>query len=189
MTKHCIGNYEINGYDDSDFVSVFFDTETKKISHETVGSTRYGGGVYGNALTTDETVWAEVKKIRAEEAVKREIHRRNKKAAKLLAIRKTFRDNGVNTCFMNAYSLKELEEIAALFTMRIRNKFKVSMREQVRGWKPGQYRTPLSPKQYSCIVRPRCDIYGRPNALAREESFEGKLDWAYAMQWRGIGKG
>ena len=184
--EHCIGTYEENRYHDSYFHGVFFNDETNEITTRMIGSTAFGGGCYDMPKTTDATVWAKVKAIKVAERVQRERDRRKAKAEKLLAIRATFRKNGVHTAFMNAYTLKELEEIAALFGSRIRNKFKLSMRENVKAWRPGNYRKPLSPKQFACIKRPRHDMYGRPNALARAEELDAMVAMAGAYRWRGV---
>jgi hypothetical protein len=187
MTLHCIGNFEENRYHDSYFWGVYWDDEAQTITKKQIGSTAYGGGIYADTLTTDETVWAAVTAYRAAKAVAREKARRADKAARLLAVRKTFKENGVHTAFMNAYTVSELEEIAALFGKRIRNKFKLSMRENVKAWRPGKYRKPLSPKQFQCIVRPRTDIYGRLNALGRAEELGQMRGMVDDMRMRGIG--
>jgi len=41
MTKYLLADRERNGYDDSDFYAVFWDTETQTIRSEEYGSTRY----------------------------------------------------------------------------------------------------------------------------------------------------
>lgn len=188
MTLHCIGNFEENLYHDSYFWGVYWDDEAQTITKKQIGSTAYGGGMYADTLTTDETVWAAVTAYRAAKAVAREKARRADKAERLLAVRKTFKANGVHTAFMRAYTVSQLEEIAALFGARIRNKFKLSMRENVKAWRPGKYRTPLSPKQYNAIVRPRHDIYGRLNALGRAEELGQMRDIALGSEMRGVGR-
>lgn len=45
MTKYAVcKEWEYNGYDDSDFYVVVYDTETRELSRELTGSTRYAGG-------------------------------------------------------------------------------------------------------------------------------------------------
>ena len=47
--KHRLLEYERNGYNDSDFLCVWFDDETNTIGQTEIGSTRYAGGIgYGD---------------------------------------------------------------------------------------------------------------------------------------------
>ena len=77
--------------------------------------------------------------------------------------------HGVHTAFTRKLTLRELEDVAALFN-NIRSDFKKSMREQVKAWRPGQYDLPLSKKQLAYVIRSERDQYGRPNALARKRA-------------------
>ena len=43
MTKYVLTDWEINGYDDSDFMLTYWDTDSKKMGTHLHGSTRFGG--------------------------------------------------------------------------------------------------------------------------------------------------
>lgn len=43
MTKYVLTDYEINGYDDSDFMLTYWDDVTKKVDVHMHGTTRCGG--------------------------------------------------------------------------------------------------------------------------------------------------
>jgi hypothetical protein len=49
--KHALLDYERNGYDDSDFLAVYFNSETNQIEQSEIGSTRYAGGINFGDIT------------------------------------------------------------------------------------------------------------------------------------------
>lgn len=169
MTLHCVGNYERNLYHDSYFVSVFWDDEAKTLVHREIGSTAYGGGAYSTPLTDNDAVWAEAVEYRQRREA--EIWRTYRKSMgdRIRAARKTLKENGVHTAFCNKLTIEELEDVAALFSNRVRSKLKLSIRDQVAAWTPeSKYSLPLSEKQMHYVRRPLKDMYGRETKRAAE---------------------
>jgi len=186
---HAVGNYEVNMYHDSYFHTVFWDDERETLTTKEIGSTAYGGGGSSTTLTTDESVWEKVNAYKERVYAEARAERRQKLADRYKAVRKTLKDAGVHTAFMRQYNIEELEDIAHLFGSRIRNKFKLSMREQILAWTPeSKFKKPLSPKQFLYVRRPLTDMYGRPTALANQRDREDRLASVYAYEFRGLGK-
>lgn len=166
MALHCVGNYEQNLYHDSYFWSVFWDDEAKKIIHHEVGATAYAGGACRTSLTDSAQVWIEAKAFVDRIKAKHKAESRAFKAKRLRDARSILRQNGVNTCFSRAVHIDDLEDIAALFNPRVRNSFKLKMRDVVRAWRPGgPYDKPLSKGQLAYVRRPMKDQWNRENAL------------------------
>jgi len=189
MTLHCVGNYEENRYHDSYFHSVFWDDENKTLVTQMVGSTAFGGGSYGTELTNDQRVWEEVNAWREQKKAERRARRRNKKAKRLREARKILKDNGVHTAFSNSVPIEDLEDVAALFSNRVRNKFKLKMREQVLAWTPdSKFKTPLSEKQMRIVRRPLKDLYGRETKRQREVHIDLVIQNEYSRMFRGLGR-
>lgn len=185
---HCIGNYEQNLYHDSYFYSVFWDDEKKEIVKKEIGSTAFGGGAYSTALTSNERVWAEVKKYREDKIAQVQARKRKKLAERFRKARTTLKEAGVHTAFSRRYNILELEDLTALFSPRVRNSFKKKMQETVRQWKPGgKYPKPLSAKQFACVRRPLKDPWGRPTSLANKHATDQMIPILAQSQFRGIG--
>jgi len=186
---HAVGNYEVNMYHDSYFKTVFWDDEAKTLTTKEIGSTAYGGGSTSTTLTSDEQVWKEVEEYRARRMAEVVKLKRDNKAKRLRDARSALKAAGVHTAFTRQYNTDELEDIAALFDTRVRSKFKLSVREQVREWSPqSEYKTPLTKKQMTYVRRPLTDMYGRPTALARRRDREDMMYNILASEFRGLGK-
>ena len=169
MTLHCVGNYEQNLYHDSYFWSVFWDDEEKKLTHQEVGATAYAGGACRTALTTDENVWNEANAYKDQLKNRVNSELRKIKADRIRKARADLKKAGVHTAFSRKMHIDDLEDVAAIFNPRVRNGFKLKMRDVVRNWTPGgAYETPLSKNQMGYIRRPMTDPYGRENALSRK---------------------
>jgi hypothetical protein len=171
MSKHVVGNYEENGYHDSYFKAVLWDDEARKIEHVEIGATAYAGGECRRKLTDNETAWidanAYIDRIKAEVSfdVDQFYAERYNDSRNILI------DNNVDIDFIDRVSLEDLEDIAAIFSNRVRNSFKKKMRNVVKSWAPGNgYETPLSPKQLAYIRRPMKDQYGRTTQLHDKRS-------------------
>jgi hypothetical protein len=188
MALHCVGNYEQNLYHDSYYFSVFWDDEDKTLVRKEVGSTAYGGGHHSTALTTDEAVWAEVNGYWDKRLAEAKAAYRKQKADRIRAARSILKENGVHTAFCRNLTLEDLEDVAALFSKRVRNKFKLKMREQVLAWTPSNgYSTPLSGKQMAFVRRPLRDQYGHPTKRAQDIE-KPALDYTRVRrEFRGIG--
>lgn len=162
MALHCVGNYERNLYQDSDFISVFWDDEAKTLVHKEIGSTAYGGGAHSTPLTQNEAAWEEAREYRQRRMADALAAYHKAAADRLRTARKVLKENGVHTAFSKRLSVEDLEDIAALFSNRVRNRLKLNLRDQVAAWTPeSKYPTPLSEKQMSYVRRPLKDKYGR----------------------------
>ena len=157
----CLRDYEINGYDDSDFCMVVWNEERQEPETITFASTRgWSYPCYGSFVdATDEVKakYAEYEKARYARAVARERHL---KAVSLKEIRDFAKAAGVAydfpayrlTSLRNKLTSREYSAICQLVKpkSKIRNAFKLSLRERVVTWlkteKPS-YPTPLSAKQ------------------------------------------
>jgi len=60
--KHALCNREENGYHDSDFYAIVYDSETKGLSRMVTGSTRYAGGIGTLPVCKDETILKEAER-------------------------------------------------------------------------------------------------------------------------------
>ena len=189
MTLHVVGNFEQNMYHDSYFHAVYWDDEAKNIVKKEIGATAYGGGLLRLPLTENTEVWKEVEAYKKALRDEAQIKIRKDKADRLRAARKILKDNGVHTAFTNRLELRYLEDIAALFSNRVRNNFKLKMREQVKAWTPdSEYKTPLSPKQMECILRPLKDAYGRETKRAAEVYKHLEIKNKVNRELRGVGQ-
>lgn len=188
MTLHCVGNYEENRYHDSYFHSVFWDDENETLVTQMVGSTAFAGGATRTPLTDNQRVWEQVNEYRRRCNQQARTRVRNIKANRLRDARKILKDNGVHTAFTNSLSIEDLEDVAALFSNRVRNKFKLKMREQVLAWTPdSKFKTPLSEKQMRVVRRPLKDQYGRETKRAREVYIDLAIQNQYSRMFRGLG--
>jgi hypothetical protein len=152
----CIQEWERNGYDDSDFYMRVWNEE--KGEPETIMFATTRGWSYpclaSRVDATPEVLakyaaWCSVQKL-AEEKRRRADKARIKLANKKLLKQAADKFEVPYGRLVALRKLPEFEKVLALFSPRKRNKFAVSMREQVLKWvrdpKP-QYDHPLSRKQ------------------------------------------
>lgn len=152
----CLEERERNGYDDSDFYMVYWD-EVNNRPVETMFATTRGWSypAMGSSVDATPEIRAKYEAYRAAEAEARRKESRRCKARLHRANRNLLRSaaerHGVPYGQMvKLRRLPEFTRILSLFSVRIRNKFKLKLREQVLQWVKDpapKYDHPLSKKQ------------------------------------------
>ncbi len=155
-----ISTYERNGYHDSDFYAVVWDDAAQQPKSIVFASTRgWSYPAYGSSEDATPEVLAAYQawdKKRNEE-IRRDGRRRQAKA--LAKFRKECQQavpgRGYRlTALRKVYTTDNLDRVLHLFSPRIRNAFKIKLREQVVAWANDpapKYWSPLSLKQLAYI--------------------------------------
>lgn len=156
--------YERNGYDDSDFIAVCFDTETQSEYRIEYASTRYSStGFHATVDASDETMaaWDCYRQAQAAEAKRlRDLELQQvieERMAKMV-------DAGLDSFTINQFLSRSTgwsESIqegcyALLKTKKFRSKFRESLRNQLVAWLQDpapSHPTPFSTRQLEFLVR------------------------------------
>jgi hypothetical protein len=158
----CIEEFERNGYHDSDFYMRVWNEEKQIVEAIMFATTRMGcGAAFGARADATEEVKAKAKAWYAARDARLRAERRSKEAVELRALRKEIRDvanaHGVNAVKLQklrrAYG-RDFTRLLSLFGKRIRNNFKLKLRDQVVAWlndDAPKYATPLSRKQMEYV--------------------------------------
>ena len=155
----CLTEREANGYHDSDFYMTVWDEEKQEPREICFASTR--GWTYpcmGSKPDASPEVWAKYKAWGVRKQEEYRIEKRKSDAKRLCEfrnkLRKVAKENDVNySRLLKLRKHSKFEGMLSLFGKRIRNGFRLSMRNQLITWlnSPSKYETPFSKKQMEYI--------------------------------------
>lgn len=161
---YCLYDYERNSYDDSDWYMVVWNPVEKKPEHICFASTRgWTYPTYGSRPDATPEVMAEYNAWKAESARIARQAKRNEQAREIRSFRSKVRELAKTYGFpavrllvkYKKWNTKDMEKIMGLFAPRVRNTFKLNLREQVLNWlrdENPKYETPLSRKQMEWLL-------------------------------------
>lgn len=155
----CVYQYEVNGYDDSDFFMVVYDDATDSFKHQLFATTRgYVIGGFGSSADATPEVKARYNQWVEEQRQAKRKEVRNARAIERLKLKRDISKlcKEYDLPYSKMIALRHsnsIDAIVGLFGSRIRNKFKLNLRNQVITWatSDSQYMSPLSPRQLACI--------------------------------------
>lgn len=157
----CLRDYEVNGYDDSDFYMIVWNDEKNEPEHILFASTRgWTYPSYGSFVDATDEVKAKYAAYEADRQARAKARERHLKAVTLNEVRQFAKASGKFydfpsyrlTALRGKLTKREYDVICGLIKpkSKIRNAFKLSLQERVVTWlkteKP-QYPTPLSANQ------------------------------------------
>jgi hypothetical protein len=149
----CLHEYEVNGYDDSDFYMVVWDEEQCKPINKMFATTRgWSYPCYGSSADATDEVRAKYDEWKKENERRKRIVNKWNRRSKLIETANRWRMSRKEaTRVLNAISKSDREAMDALLRVRnFRSNFRRNLAEQVRGWareENPRYATPLSKKQ------------------------------------------
>lgn len=159
----CIRDFERNGYDDSDFFMIVWNSEKREPETICFASTRgWSYPCMGSSPDATPEVLAEYAAWERRQEAARKARIRNEKARKLADRRRAMIDAAKAFEFPYQRLLRARRELSAerfdgvmwLLTAKVRSGFKLSMRQQVIAWlkEPHpKYATPLARKQFEYL--------------------------------------
>lgn len=163
-TGLCLAEREANGYHDSDFYMLVWDTEAQEPREICFASTR--GWTYpamGSHVDATPDIVAAYEAYCARQKAARRAADRKAMAAKRRAMRASTLAAGKAYGFPHWRLLRlrrqlpsSFDCVMALFSPRVRSKFKLSLQAQLVAWlrdDAPRYKTPFSPKQLTCLAK------------------------------------
>ena len=166
----CLKDREMNGYDDSDFYMTVWDEATQAPREIMFASTRgWTYPSYGSSVDASPEVRAKYDAYVAAQRAASRAADRKAKALVLWTTRKIIRRTvGNGDAFVRAVRLRrhlgpeQFNAIIKLLNTKVRSSFKKSLQDQAVKWfqDGSEYRSPLSPKQISCLTQDQYRRYG-----------------------------